>query len=452
MADTEFEEFRQYFDQLPQYIKAPAHCYMLVHDIDVDEDNSHNSVNQPSDNFRYNGGGRPSHSFSGTEVPNNCRHDEAINEPFSGDLQMVLPERDERDSPIVTRKRRKLPEIPKNPPRKWNEETRQVSLAQELSDADRYIYSHSHTVSGLSSAHSSNLPTNESPHRPIFVLKFNHGNRDEESSPDSEKYPSLDSGHSTIHSDDGSKPYSPQIPSINESFSPSSPSLSGVPFTHLDILEATHRGLHKFVPRHHDEIEVDIGDPIYMQKEADDLWCEGVNLRTGMQGIFPSAYVVDVEYNDFDPAANKVKKERYLINYIGSIETLYHKGNEVLCQAVKKISSHEGYVATHTRPCILEISDQGIRMLDKGKVGPNQTPCHDYFYALKNVSFCGFYPNDHRYFGFVTKHPALNRFACHVFIAEDSTRPIAESVGRAFQRFYQKFIETAYPIEDIYIE
>lgn len=86
-----------------------------------------------------------------------------------------------------------------------------------------------------------------------------------------------------------------------------------------------------------------------------------------MQGIFPSAYVVDVEYNDFDPTANKVKKERYLLNYVGSIETLYHKGNEVLCQAVKKISRHEGYVASHKRPCILEISDQGIHMLDKAK-------------------------------------------------------------------------------------
>jgi hypothetical protein len=48
-----------------------------------------------------------------------------------------------------------------------------------------------------------------------------------------------------------------------------------VPFTQLELLEATHRGLHKFVPRHHDEIEVEIGDPIYVQKEADDLWCEG---------------------------------------------------------------------------------------------------------------------------------------------------------------------------------
>jgi Variant SH3 domain len=31
----------------------------------------------------------------------------------------------------------------------------------------------------------------------------------------------------------------------------------------------------RFVPRHEDEIEIDIGDPVYVQKEADDLWCEG---------------------------------------------------------------------------------------------------------------------------------------------------------------------------------
>ena len=43
----------------------------------------------------------------------------------------------------------------------------------------------------------------------------------------------------------------------------------------LELLEPTHRGLHRFVPRHSDEVEVDIGDPVYVQREADDLWCEG---------------------------------------------------------------------------------------------------------------------------------------------------------------------------------
>ncbi|EDW32959.1 GL15756 [Drosophila persimilis] len=79
-------------------------------------------------------------------------------------------------------------------------------------------------------------------------------------------------------------------------------------------------------------------------------------------------------------------------------------------------------------------------------------PCIDYFYSLKNVSFCAFHPRDHRFIGFITKHPIVQRFACHVFKGSESTRPVAEAVGRAFQRFYQKFIETAYPIEDIYIE
>ena len=44
----------------------------------------------------------------------------------------------------------------------------------------------------------------------------------------------------------------------------------------LDLLDPTHRGLHRFIPRHMDEVEIDIGDPIYVQREADDLWCEGM--------------------------------------------------------------------------------------------------------------------------------------------------------------------------------
>nr|CAD7206056.1 unnamed protein product [Timema douglasi] len=252
-----------------------------------------------------------------------------------------------------------------------------------------------------------------------------------------------------------------------ESLSPVSPSsCGGVPFGHLELLEATHRGLHKFVPRHHDEIEVEIGDPIYVQREAEDLWSEGeivsrhyslyytkysspvaslvltdssqltsdsqhlgVNLRSGRRGIFPSAYAVDTDYSDFDPSSPQVKRERYLLGYLGSVETLCHKGTSVLCQAVRKI------VGTGTLPkhkphsCILEVSDQGLRMLDRSKPSPRDVPCHDYFYSLKNVSFCAFHPRDHRYMGFITKHPQLHRFACHVFMGCESTRPVAEAVG-----------------------
>ena len=37
-----------------------------------------------------------------------------------------------------------------------------------------------------------------------------------------------------------------------------------------------------------------------------------------------------------------------------------------------------------------------------------------------------------RYFGFITKHPADHRFACHVFVSEDSTKALAESVGYVY--------------------
>lgn len=94
----------------------------------------------------------------------------------------------------------------------------------------------------------------------------------------------------------------------------------------------------------------------------------GINLRTARQGIFPAAHVTDIDYLDFDPNAIKVKKERYILNYLGSIQTLYHKGNDVLTQAVKKISKDkEGYIMPDPHPCILEVSDQGIRMVDRRK-------------------------------------------------------------------------------------
>lgn len=95
--------------------------------------------------------------------------------------------------------------------------------------------------------------------------------RDEESSPDSERLlTDVDSGHSTAHSPtDGPKSLSPLLESTSSYLG------GGIPYSEYEMLEATHRGLHKFIPRHSDEIEVEIGDPIYVQKESDDLWCEG---------------------------------------------------------------------------------------------------------------------------------------------------------------------------------
>lgn len=259
---------------------------------------------------------------------------------------------------------------------------------------------------------------------------------DEDSSPDSDRLHSfgdVDSGHSTAHSPTDYKSISPTFP----------PPFGGVPYSQLEMLEATHRSLHKFIPRHQDEVELEIGDPVYVQKEADDLWCEGVNLRTGKQGVFPSAYAVDLEYNDFDPETIKMKRERYLLGYMGSVETLAHKGTGVVCQAVKKIIGNSGE-SPKAQSCILEISDQGLRMVERSRLQnsaggasssssaaavANKGPCIDYFYSLKNVSFCAFHPRDHRYIGFITKHPTVQRFACHVFKGSESTRPVAEAVG-----------------------
>lgn len=87
---------------------------------------------------------------------------------------------------------------------------------------------------------------------------------DEDSSPDSDRLQSfgdVDSGHSTAHSPTDFK-------SISPTQSPFPPPFGGVPYSQLEMLEATHRSLHKFIPRHQDEVELEIGDPLYVQKEV----------------------------------------------------------------------------------------------------------------------------------------------------------------------------------------
>lgn len=267
----------------------------------------------------------------------------------------------------------------------------QTSLADELGTLNTHT-ANNRNPNQLIGTHSNTFFKQNS----LIALKCSYL-LDEDSSPDSERLHSLgdrdvDSGHSTAHSPNDYKSISPPPPlksaqsttlplsgHINDTStdmtsstspitSPFPPAFGGVPYSQIEMLEATHRGLHKFIPRHHDEIDIEIGDAIYVQKEADDLWCEGVNLRTGRQGIFPSAYAVDLDYNDFDPTTIQQKRERYLLGYLGSVETLAHKGTGVVCQAVKKIVGETGNVSPKAQPCILEISDQGLRMVDRSRV------------------------------------------------------------------------------------
>lgn len=74
-----------------------------------------------------------------------------------------------------------------------------------------------------------------------------------------------------------------------------------------------------------------------------------------------------MDYSDFDPTAPKVKRERYLLGYLGSVETLAHKGTGVVCQAVRRILRNSLQDPPVSQSCILEVSDQGLRMVDRSK-------------------------------------------------------------------------------------
>ncbi|CDW56652.1 jnk interacting protein (jip) [Trichuris trichiura] len=65
-----------------------------------------------------------------------------------------------------------------------------------------------------------------------------------------------------------------------------------------DSSQPSHRAIHRFSPRHYDEIALEVGDPIFVQYEAEDNWCRGVNLRTCQVGIFPSVHIFEVDLDD----------------------------------------------------------------------------------------------------------------------------------------------------------
>lgn len=228
---------------------------------------------------------------------------------------------------------------------------------------------------------------------------------------------------------------------------------------YLDDGDASHRGCHKFLPRHPEELAVEIGDGLFVEKEHDDLWCEGINLRTKQKGIFPTAYATDLSL------LAEVPKYKQFVSYLGSIEIGQHMGHQILCKAIKKLvrARKESKSPKNEISC-LEIDENGIRVSDRKKKTatsrilsklPLHNSCHqitEHVYMLKNITFCGILPNNERYLGFITKHPVCMKFACHVFQAPKSGRPIVEAIGTALSRFHQEYLSVAYPVEDIYFE
>ncbi|KAM4676086.1 C-Jun-amino-terminal kinase-interacting protein 2 [Discoglossus pictus] len=219
--------------------------------------------------------------------------------------------------------------------------------------------------------------------------------------------------------------------------------------------EQTHRAVFRFIPRHEDELELDVDDPLLVECE-DGSWCRGYNMRTGERGIFPSFYAHEVVCPVKESTAlrgNSPWVQMFDVQFLGSVEVPHHQGNGILCAAMQKIATARK-LTVHLRPpasCELEISLRGVKLILRGNDRPEDERC-SHFFQMKNISFCGCHPRNSCYFGFITKHPVLSRFACHVFVSQDSMRRVAECVGRAFQEYYQEHVEFSCPTEDIYLE
>ncbi|KAK6319852.1 hypothetical protein J4Q44_G00089590 [Coregonus suidteri] len=189
-----------------------------------------------------------------------------------------------------------------------------------------------------------------------------------------------------------------------------------------------------------------------MEAQADDLWCKAYNMRTGASGIFPAYYAAKVTQ---EPSKDNKDDwvDRFRVKFLGSVNVPYHKGNDVLCAAMQKIANNRRMTMQPPSACILEINMKGVKIIvqDECRTSERGDKCFHLF-QLKNISFCGCHPKHNKYFGFITKHPDHQRFACHVFTSDDSMMPLAESVGKAFQLYYKETVGYSCPTEDIFIE
>ncbi|XP_020506917.3 C-Jun-amino-terminal kinase-interacting protein 1a isoform X2 [Labrus bergylta] len=216
--------------------------------------------------------------------------------------------------------------------------------------------------------------------------------------------------------------------------------------------EQSHRAAYRFVPRHADELHLETDDPVLVLNQCEDLWCQGYNMRTGATGIFPAFYAVKVS-KDSDQVQRDGWTEQFMVRFLGSVQVPIHTGNDVLCAAMHKVACNRRSTGQPPPNCVLEVNVKGVKITV-------QDQCHSahrgdqcfHFFQLKNISFCGCHPKHSKYFGFITKHPDQQRFACHVMMSETTLYPLAVSVGKAFQQYYKQHVGYSCPTEDIFIE
>ncbi|OCT83746.1 hypothetical protein XELAEV_18021885mg [Xenopus laevis] len=189
--------------------------------------------------------------------------------------------------------------------------------------------------------------------------------------------------------------------------------------------EQTHRAVFRFMPRHPDELELKVEDPLLVEIQAEDYWYEAYNMRTGERGIFPAYYAVQVT-KEPDPIAESRAPnwvDQFWLKFLGSVQVPYHKGTDVLCSAMQKIAVSRRLTVLSNPPsnCILEISMRGVKIAVQGEdpLDHSQVNTCSHFFQLKNISFCGYHPKNSK---------------------------------RAFQQFYKEFVEYTCPTEDIYLE
>ncbi|KAM8860864.1 C-Jun-amino-terminal kinase-interacting protein 1a [Synchiropus picturatus] len=217
--------------------------------------------------------------------------------------------------------------------------------------------------------------------------------------------------------------------------------------------QQTHRAAYRFVPRHADELHLEADDPVLMVSRGEDLWCQGYNMRTGATGVFPAFYAVAVAKDCAKVQRDGGGGEEFAVGFLGSVQVPMHKGNDVLCAAMQKVAHNRRAAGQPPTSCVLEVSVRGVKISvqDPCRAAHRGDQCF-HFFQLKNISFCGCHPRHSRYFGFITKHPEQQRFACHVMVAQSSLHPLAQSVGKAFQHFYKEHVGYSCPTEDIFIE